>query len=48
MSHESSHVIVRKLTQPVTFGENGKPSWPKVWHLLALPAALGFALGLIF
>lgn len=48
MSHESSHVIIHKLTSPVTFSEHETPKKLKVWHLFAACAFIGFIVGLAF
>jgi hypothetical protein len=48
MTHNRDHIVIHQLTQPVVFGEGGKPAWPRVWHLLAVPAVAGFVLGLLF
>jgi hypothetical protein len=47
MGHTRDHIIIHKLSQQVTFNDNGKPGWLKVYHLLAVPAVVGLVLGLL-
>ncbi len=48
MTHNREHVIIHKVSAPVTFSENAKPGKLKVWHLGAALVLVGIVIGLIF
>lgn len=48
MTHNAQHVIIHKLTAPVSFSETDIPTRLKVWHLAVGLMGAGFVLGLLF
>lgn len=47
MTHNAQHVIIHKVTAPVTFSEEAAPGKLLVWHVALALVLVGFGLGLL-